>query len=124
MSARFRFTLFTDDGGERELDLPGRWEICDRCRGAGSHDHPAFSNGLTQEDFDEDPDFKGDYLAGCYDVRCDECEGSGKVIVPDVASMRFNDRRLVVQCRRQQRELARDRAADAYTRRMENGGRE
>ena len=124
MSPVFKFTLLDDDGEERDLAFPGRWEICDRCRGNGTHDHPAFSNGLTSEDFEEDPDFREEYLAGRYDVRCEECGGEGKVAVPDVPAMRFNQRRLLVRCRRQAREIARDRAADAYTRRMENGGRE
>jgi len=68
------------------LECVGKWEICDRCRGDGVHDHPAFSNGLSQEDFDEDPDFREDFMRGHYDVPCAECHGSGKIAVPDLES--------------------------------------
>ena len=63
--------------------LPTHKEVCSRCRGEGVHDHPAFSNGLTQEDFDEDPDFLEDYRAGVYDVPCEECRGLRVVDVID-----------------------------------------
>jgi len=123
MNEPIRFTLTDDESGEEtEHSLPSRWDICGRCRGSGKHDHPAFSNGLTQEDFAEDPDFKEDYMEGRYDVSCSECGGTGKVLVPDEAAMNPEQLRLLAVYEQQCSEMARDAAADAYTRRMESGG--
>jgi len=75
------------------MNLPFVWEICDRCDGHGHHANPAF-DGTTQEFWDEDPDFAEAYFAGRHDVRCDECNGSGKVKAPDIEKMSpedFND---------------------------------
>ena len=36
------------------------------------------------------------YLAGDYDVVCQECNGSGKVQVPNVAAMNFSEKRKLV----------------------------
>lgn len=92
MSDRVRFTIFEtiiEDGGEEveveaEHSLPGKFEVCDRCRGRGHHDHPAFSGGFTAEDFyEEGPDFVDDYMAGVYDVPCEECGGRRVVLVVD-----------------------------------------
>lgn len=77
------FTYFDDNGDEIEYSLPANYEVCDRCRGRGVHDHPAFSNGLTREDFDEDPDFQDDYMSGMYDVACEECHGNRVVLEVD-----------------------------------------
>jgi hypothetical protein len=119
MSAPICFTVVNDEGYEVEHSLPSRWEICDRCRGNGKHDHPAFANGLTQEDFDQDPDFREEYMRGRYDVRCDECRGAGKVLVPDEA---VAEPGLLALYRAQREQQARWDREDAYTRRMENGG--
>lgn len=107
------------NGTEIEHSLPSRWEICGRCNGNGVHDHPAFSNGISSEDFAEDEDFRHDYMSGRYDVPCTECAGTGKTLVPDEQRA---DPVVLELYHTQQREEAQDRRADAYTRRMENGG--
>ena len=78
---RIQVTVFTDEGDELELDLPAKFALCPRCRGAGSHVNPAIDgNGLTREDLDEaGPEFFEDYMAGVYDVACHRCKGE-KVI--------------------------------------------
>jgi hypothetical protein len=68
---------------DEDIVLPCRFEVCDRCRGTGVHDHPAFANGLSKEDFDEDPDFREEYMAGRYDVPCSECGGKRVMPVPN-----------------------------------------
>lgn len=64
-----------------------KFEVCPRCEGKGVHDHPAFSNGISTEDFDADPDFEEAYWQGAYDVRCTECKGKRVVKVPDFDSL-------------------------------------
>ena len=79
----YTFELTDDEGFETTVTLPGKYEVCPRCKGVGKHDHPAFSNGLTREDFADDPDFAGDYFDGAYDVPCSRCDGNRVVCVPD-----------------------------------------
>lgn len=88
MTNRTREFEFRAKSGEKTVvEIPQKWVICDRCDGNGKHDHPAFSNGISQEQFDEDPDFRDDYFAGHYDVRCEECHGSGKVLADDLSGL-------------------------------------
>lgn len=76
-----KFTI--RDSDDNELSLPCSFVVCDRCNGTGVHDHPAFSNGISQDQFDEDPDFRESYMKGHYDVPCSECEGNRVVASPD-----------------------------------------
>lgn len=58
------------------LEVPAKFEMCQTCEGRGVHVNPAIDgNGLTQEDFDNDPDFAEDYFSGSYDQTCNECNG-------------------------------------------------
>jgi hypothetical protein len=70
-----------------EINMPMRRIVCPRCDGRGVHDHPAFSDGITQSEWQEylhdDPDFGEDYMSGRYDVRCSECRGKNVVEVVD-----------------------------------------
>lgn len=60
-------------------------EVCPRCDGTGTIVNPAIDgNGLSAEDFAEDPDFKEQYLSGFYDVRCPDCDGRNVVEVIDL----------------------------------------
>jgi len=53
-----------------------RFKVCPKCEGKGSHVNPSIDgNGLTYEDFENDPDFEEAYFAGNYDVECYECHG-------------------------------------------------
>lgn len=57
-----------------------KWMICPVCDGDGTTVNPDIdAHGLTAEDFDEDPDFKEEYLSGTYDIPCRACGGSGKI---------------------------------------------
>lgn len=69
---------FTDKSGQDyEMEVKTKRVICDRCDGLGTHDHPAFSNGVDGLD---DLDFAEEYFNGAYDVRCEECHGE-KIIL-------------------------------------------
>lgn len=50
--------------------------VCPRCRGEGNVVNPEVDgNGITAEEFDEDPDFRENYFSGVYDVLCPMCRG-------------------------------------------------
>jgi hypothetical protein len=76
-----KFIVFDDDSNE--VELPTKNAMCERCDGTGVHDHPAFANGITRDDFDEDEDFRESYFKGHYDVPCSICEGHKVVQIPD-----------------------------------------
>ncbi len=89
--------------------LPSMWAICECCGGSGHVENPAFSNGFTSEEFYEtfdDEESREDYFAGAYDVVCDDCNGSGKVQVIDVASCTFAQKRVAAMARKEAREEA------------------
>lgn len=67
-----------------EYQLPWKWEICRNCRGMGSHVNRAIDgNGISAEEFAEDPDFEEAYFSGAYDVPCDNGCTGGKAKVLD-----------------------------------------
>ena len=75
------------EGETMDVELPTRWEICERCDGDGTHVNEAIDgNGITAQEWAEnwDDDDREAYLRGEYDVRCTECGGSGKVRVVDL----------------------------------------
>ena len=63
-------------GIEEEVEFPFQWKVCDLCDGKGTHVNPSIdAGGLSQDDFDEDPEFKEEYFSGAYDVPCNKCKG-------------------------------------------------
>jgi len=64
---------------EMAQDAPedqGPWLVCPVCNGEGKTVNPNIDcNGLTREDFDDDPDFREDYMSGMYDITCQACRG-------------------------------------------------
>lgn len=75
------------------------WAICNRCSGNGHIVNPSIDgNGLTREDFEQDPDFEEAYFSGMYDIPCPDCVG-GKVRVPNVARLTFGEKRQLVHLR-------------------------
>lgn len=75
-----------------DMEIPAKYEVCGTCDGKGKHVNPAIdSNGLTQEDFDEQgPDFMEDYFSGVYDVPCNECHGER--VAPEVDWDRLDEK--------------------------------
>jgi hypothetical protein len=77
------FRMTDENGDEHEIELPIRMEVCEDCRGHGTRVNPAIDgNGLSADDFAEDPDFAEDYWAGRYDITCETCKGLR--VVPEV----------------------------------------
>lgn len=78
MSQRIRFDF---DGVEHSF--PARYEICSRCEGAGKSS--AYLGAFSAERMEEEgPDFQHCYMRGEYDRPCEACDGTGKVLEPDV----------------------------------------
>jgi hypothetical protein len=70
-----------------EHQLPAKFEVCSRCEGNGKHMNPNIDgNGISPEQFRDDPDFEESYFRGDYDVSCEECEGERVVAVVDEAN--------------------------------------
>lgn len=62
------------------------YTVCPVCDGKGSHVDPAIDgNGLSAEDFADDPDFREAYFGGSYDVQCSGCRGMRVVLEPTTA---------------------------------------
>lgn len=81
-----QFVEYSDETGEEVTHvLPSKKEICSRCDGEGKHDHPAFSNGITASEMNEEWDEydRELYFGGAYDVICSECKGAKIVLVLD-----------------------------------------
>lgn len=75
-----------EDGNEVELDLPAHNVVCSRCDGDGTHVNPAIDgNGISAEEWyaEWDEDEREAYMAGRYDVQCEECHGQRVVLEVD-----------------------------------------
>lgn len=89
---------FTLDREEGEMLIPADYVVCGICDGRGKYVNPSIdSNGISQEDFDNDPDFREDYFSGMYDVVCGCCDG--KRVAPEIAWERLKpeDKRYLEQ---------------------------
>lgn len=72
---------YHDDDGAF-VALPHRWAICGCCNGEGQTS--AHLGDVTEWLRDEcTPEEREDYFAGGYDRDCPECDGTGKIMVPD-----------------------------------------
>ena len=85
-----------------------KWIICNSCEGNAKVENPAFANGFTSSEWhDMHVDEQDSYMAGEYDVACEDCSGLGRVQVPNVAAMTFGEKRQYVIELREAREEAR-----------------
>lgn len=109
---------------EETIELPGKYEVCDRCQGKGSHTNPAIDgNGITSEEWwgpDWDDESREDYMNGFYDVSCYECHG--KRVVLEVDENRC-DKELLKEYYADMDRKAREDYADRRTRWAEDGYR-
>lgn len=101
--------LEDDDGLEETLVLQGRYAICDTCRGKGTHVNPAIDcDGFEPEG----PDDMEMYMSGVYDVPCNGCDGSGKILEPDADANKKEDLDRYYSWVRDQWEFANERAQE------------
>lgn len=96
--------LMVESNSGELVEIPSRIELCHDCKGAGTVDHPAFSNGITSSEWaDMDEDSQETYMRGGYDVPCGCCKGSGRVLVPDAVRLTFAHKRVLVHQRQNER---------------------
>lgn len=73
-----------------------KYEVCGMCQGSGKTTNPNIDcGGISQEDFDEDPDFEEEYFSGRYDITCAQCKGlrvESMPLFPEWLSKMVNDR--------------------------------
>jgi len=81
--------VWEDECTEVEETVPITFEVCPICDGKGTHVNPSIDcDGLTREDFEDDPDFAEEYMAGRYDQQCNGCHGQR--VVPVLNEERVN----------------------------------
>lgn len=120
------FQLFDAAATEEfiEVSLPAKFEVCHTCRGKGTRVNPSIDgNGISREQFDEDPDFAESYFNGDYDVQCSACKGKRVIAVIDLPRCTNAQR---VQWRTHQEaeaESDRDWESERFLRMAESGER-
>lgn len=68
---------------EGEKEYQAEYQVCPDCEGKGKYVNPAIdSQGLSSEDFAEDPDFQNNYFGGMYDIICGSCKARRVILVP------------------------------------------
>ena len=112
--------IIWEDANGVEHELPTKFEVCGRCSGKGTHVNEAIDgNGISREEFDEDPDFAESYFRGDYDVACTACKGLRVVAVID--AKRCNKKLLKAYYAHEDWK-AQEAASDRRTMYMESGG--
>jgi len=97
MTAQVTHLTYSDEDEEVEVaaTIPVKFEVCSLCDGRGVHTDPSIDcNGLTSDDFYDDPDFEEEYFSGSYDVTCYEC--GGRRVSPVIAKGALNDEQSAV----------------------------
>jgi hypothetical protein len=119
--SKLTVTILNAEGDE--IALPAKHEVCPRCEGHGSHVNPAIDgNGITESEmYEAGEDFREDYMAGVYDVRCEECKGNRVVAVVNRDALTDEQRTALERHERAQEESARDDYSERYLRMQEGG---
>ena len=98
-----------------ENPFPSVVVICHNCQGKGTHVNRAIDeNGISPEEFAEDPDFEEAYFSGVYDVPCDLCKGFKLIAEPVREGLTKDQEQLLKEDDEYQNELAQE----AHYRRM------
>lgn len=84
------------NSNETEVFFSYQFEVCPYCEGNGSYVNPDIdSNGITSQEFRENPDFHEDYFSGVYNVECKECKGTGLEVFIDHEVLNNSEKELV-----------------------------
>jgi len=66
------------------------WEVCEFCDGRGKYVNPNIDrDGISGDEFAEDPEFFRDYTSGCYDIQCKQCKG--RRVMPQPADPKIRE---------------------------------
>lgn len=104
------------DAVDEKAWIPVKYELCETCQGKGTIVNPNIDRqGLSREDFDEDPDFAEDYFNGAFDMKCNECDGNRVALVVDESKASKEQQDSIA-------EWYQEEASDRKTRMMESGG--
>jgi len=69
--------LWSDVGDDYHAEVPCHYEVCDLCSGSGSTVNPSIDcNGISSQEFADDPEFAEEYFSGAYDITCPSCKGN------------------------------------------------
>jgi hypothetical protein len=82
------------------MTMDDPWIVCPVCSGEGKTVNPNIdAHGLTADDFNEDSDFREDYMSGMYDITCAACYGKRVVKQARIDELDQNaeDRRLAAR---------------------------
>ena len=127
-----RYMAIDSDGDcdlvEIEETLPAEYVVCWDCEGEGRTLSESLRGAFTQEEFadcfDDDESREQYFLGGrgIYGAVCKAC--AGKRVTLEIARAKLTPEqvRFVEELDEQADERAREDRADAFTRRMENGG--
>ena len=78
-----RMVITTHDEDGAEIEVPAKFVVCPVCEGHGRYVNPAIDGqGISPEEFAEDPDFAEAYFSGQCDVNCAGCSGARVVLTP------------------------------------------
>lgn len=81
-------TIIDEDGDEELVSVPSKYEVCWSCEGKGSMVNPAIDgNGISPEEFHDDPGFAEEYFSGVYDIVCPKCKGQRVIEEVDVENL-------------------------------------
>lgn len=93
VNMKIQYFMLDEDENEVQFILPAKFEVCSRCNGKGKHVNPNVDcHGISQEEFDNDPDFREAYFSGRYDVECYDCGGKRVILSLDCDSLSEKDR--------------------------------
>lgn len=102
-----------ETGDEGEVVIPSKFEVCSGCAGRGTHVNRAIDgNGISREQFDEDPDFEEAYFQGDYDVTCEDCDGKRVMLVADWDKMDAAEKEMYNDHLREERSYRAEVAAE------------
>ena len=120
--------MYEDEDGnwheeeEVTLRLPAKMEVCDLCSGSGKVVNPSIdAGGLTQDDFDRDPDFEEEYFSGAYDIGCPQCNGNNVMPVVNEAALDDEQKKKYYEFLEKESSEAAEREADRRTMMAEMG---
>jgi hypothetical protein len=120
------WTRYLPNGEEEVIQFPAKRIVCYTCDGTGTTVNPSIDgNGISPEEFAEDPDFEESYFRGDYDVQCRTCKGERVIATLDrEATMRDPKLRQLLRLKEKQEAIdAAEEASETWLRRAESGER-